>query len=154
MPNILLVDDDLDNVLPLALALEQSGHIVIRVSSAADALSLLRQQPVQCLVTDYEMPVQDGVQLCRTVRAQAPFAALPIVMMSAAPEPRARVRYWSRFLRKPVDVAELLRVVAALAGNGQSAQAGTHPCPTHAIAHRFQYLAPQKWRPVQKSCWP
>jgi CheY-like chemotaxis protein len=154
MPKILLVDDDLSNVLPVVLALEQAGHAVTWVASTADAMTALLQHPVECLITDYEMPGQDGVQLCRAVRTQPAFAALPIVMMSAAPEPLARGRLWTRFLRKPIAVAEFLRVVDRLAGNDRCITAGTEGHAIHAVARRFQYLAPQTWCPIQSLCWP
>jgi CheY-like chemotaxis protein len=63
VPNILLVDDDLNAALPLALALEQNGHRVTVTADASNALPLLWHQRIDCLVTDFEMPGLDGAQL-------------------------------------------------------------------------------------------
>lgn len=153
VPNILLVDDDLNIALPLALALEHDGHRVTVASNASNALTVLRHQRIDCLVTDFEMPSLDGAQLCGMVRAQPAFAALPVVMLSAAEEPLERGRCWSFFLRKPVTIARFLEVIDACAAcrlthhaiEGQLA---------HAVARRFQYHAPQTWRAVQSVCWP
>ncbi|POR45794.1 response regulator receiver domain-containing protein [Paraburkholderia eburnea] len=153
MPNILLVDDDLNNASPLALALQHDGHRVTMASNASAALTVLRHQLIDCLVTDYEMPGLDGAQLCDLVRAQPAFAALPVVMLSAAEEPLERGRCWSFFLRKPVTVARFLEVIDACAARRLT----HHPVAgqtAHAVARRYQYLAPQKWRAVQSSCWP
>jgi CheY-like chemotaxis protein len=153
VPNILLVDDDLNAALPLALALEQNGHRVTVTADASNALPLLWHQRIDCLVTDFEMPGLDGAQLCRMVRALPAFSALPVVMLSGAEEPLERGRCWSYFLRKPVTIVRFLEVIDACAASRLSYHAISRQ-PTHPVARRFQYLAPQKWRAVHPLCWP
>lgn len=94
MANILLVDDDLENLWALQLALEADGHRVVAVEDAGRALDLLRREPVHFMITDYEMPLVDGAQLCRMVRAWGALS-LPIVMLSAAPEPVSAPGAWA-----------------------------------------------------------
>lgn len=61
--SILVVDDDLDNLCALQLALEAGGHRVSLAGDAQLALDILCRQSIQIIVTDYEMPEIDGVEL-------------------------------------------------------------------------------------------
>lgn len=76
MVNVLLVDDDPDSLLPLALALVPAGCTVTLATSAAADLTVIRRHAVQCLVTDLEMPQVNGVRLCQMIRSQPAFADL------------------------------------------------------------------------------
>ena len=111
MANILLVDDDVESLWSLQVALEGGSH---RVSVAGDvrrALDILRRNPIQCIVTDYEMPEIDGVEFCRIVRSLPDKCALPIVILSASPEPTHTPPFWNRFFRKPASFDELISVI-------------------------------------------
>ncbi|MCP3727731.1 response regulator [Paraburkholderia sp. CNPSo 3272] len=152
MANVLLVDDDPENLWPLALAMESRGHRVTSVADGRAALDLMRREPVQCLITDYEMPGIDGVALCQMVRASPAFAGLPIVLLSAAPEPDVGPRCWSLFLRKPVPVGELIDAVDAYVAARLASP--PLPCAIHHAAGRFQHLAPARWAPVNMACGP
>lgn len=148
MTCILLVDDDPDSILPLALELVHRGHIVTMASSAASALSVIRQMVIQCVITDCEMPGIDGVEFCRILRAHPLLAELPVALMSAAPEPNEPHRYWSRFLRKPVALAELLTVVDQVSAP-RLTQRGESSGRGNCIAPRFEALAAQRWHPLK-----
>ena len=60
MANILLVDDDLENLLSLQVALEGDGRHVTVAGDAQRPLDHVRREPVELLITDYEMPGIDG----------------------------------------------------------------------------------------------
>ncbi|MCX5539395.1 response regulator [Paraburkholderia sp. CNPSo 3076] len=152
MANVLLVDDDPESVWPLALALEEDGHRVTVLAGAHTAIAFMRREVVQCLITDYQMPDIDGIKLCQMVRAHPVFAQLPIVLLSAAAEPDWCPRCWSRFLRKPVQVSELLEAVDAyVAARLTSAESRS---PSWHMGERFQHLAPARWAPVNTACGP
>jgi CheY-like chemotaxis protein len=111
MSTVLLVDDDLENLGALQLVLESSGHHVVLAENGQEALRKLAREPAKLIVTDWEMPGMDGKELCRRVRSQPAFAQLPIVMLSAAPEPADEAPFWSMFFRKPADLSLLMRAV-------------------------------------------
>ncbi|MGT2474587.1 response regulator [Paraburkholderia terrae] len=111
--NILLVDDDPENLWAAQVALEGDGHRVTIANGGARALDVLRRYPIELVVTDYEMPEIDGVELCRIIRARPAYSELPIVLLSAAPEPRCSVQFWTTFLRKPASFDDLLAVIDA-----------------------------------------
>lgn len=112
MAYILLVDDDTENLWSLQIALEGDGHRVAVAKGGRHALTVLQREPVEFMITDYQMPDIDGAELCRLVRAEPAHFTLPIVMLSAAPEPQTP-RYWTCFLRKPVRFDEVTAVINA-----------------------------------------
>ncbi len=119
---ILVVDDEADTRELIREVLKECGSEVITSGSAAEALAALDQHKPDILVSDLGMPDEDGYSLIAKIRAlpaeqggQIPAAALTAY---ARAEDRMRVlRSGFQFhLPKPVDSAELVTVVASLAG--------------------------------------
>ena len=87
-----------------------------------EALQKLQREVPRLIVTDWLMPGMDGSELCRRVRSQPALAELPIILLSAMPEPEGEPRCWTVFFRKPADLDALLNTVGTLIaerlGNG------------------------------------
>jgi PAS domain S-box-containing protein len=80
---ILLVED---NELNREVALELLSDVGVRVDTANNgqmALQRLQEQPYDLVLMDMQMPVMDGLTATRLLRAQARFAALPVIAMTA-----------------------------------------------------------------------
>jgi PAS domain S-box-containing protein len=119
---ILVVDDDADTRDMVAAILKSQGAEVEGAGSAADALAAIPRSRPHILVSDVEMPGQDGYELIRKVRrlpadegGRIPAAALTAY---ARPEDRMRALMagYQIHVPKPVQPAELVAVVASLAG--------------------------------------
>ena len=119
---VLVVDDEPDTRELIREVLKECGSEVITSQSAAEALEALEQHKPDILISDLGMPDEDGYSLISKIRAlpedrggQIPAAALTAY---ARAEDRMRVlRSGFQFhLPKPVDSAELVTVVASLAG--------------------------------------
>ena len=119
---ILVVDDEADTRELIREVLKECGSEVVMSRSAAEALEALEQHKPDILISDLGMPDEDGYSLISKIRAlpperggQIPAAALTAY---ARAEDRMRVlRSGFQFhLPKPVDSAELVTVVASLAG--------------------------------------
>jgi signal transduction histidine kinase/CheY-like chemotaxis protein len=119
---ILVVDDEPDTRELIHEVLKECGAEVITSPSVAEALVALEQHKPDILISDLGMPDEDGYSLITKVRAlpserggDIPAAALTAYARS---EDRMRVlRSGFQFhLPKPVDSAELVTVVASLAG--------------------------------------
>ena len=147
MAYILLVDDDRENLWSLQVALEGDGHRVAVAEGGRHALIILHREPVQFMITDYEMPDIDGAELCRLARAEPAHFALPIVMLSAAPEPQTG-RYWTCFFRKPVRFDELTAVINAHAAVRLSGYKLPHAVPL------FACRVVERWPELDSRCWP
>ncbi len=68
---ILVADDEPVTRHVLTSLLRSSGHEVIRASDGTEALRLALESNPQLIITDWNMPETDGIQLCRAVRATA-----------------------------------------------------------------------------------
>jgi PAS domain S-box-containing protein len=119
---VLVVDDEADTRELIGEVLKECGSEVIITRSAAEAFAALEQHKPDILISDLGMPDEDGYSLIEKIRAlpserggDIPAAALTAY---ARTEDRMRVlRSGFQFhLPKPVDSAELVTVVASLAG--------------------------------------
>jgi CheY-like chemotaxis protein len=119
MARILIADDEALIALSIAMLLEDDGHEVAVASDGRMALAMARDTPPDLLITDYMMPVMDGLELIAALRGDDDLRTLPVIMSSAIPEPqlRARADGFDRFVPKPVSDATLLKAVRALLEN-------------------------------------
>jgi CheY-like chemotaxis protein len=111
-PTLLLVDDDFPSLEVLGLLFEGEGFRVLSAGNGAEALALLEAQTVDLVVTDFMMPLMDGVELAQRLRADARFAKLPVVLTSASFQltPEAQGLFAAIF-RKPFLFDEVLAAV-------------------------------------------
>jgi signal transduction histidine kinase/CheY-like chemotaxis protein/HAMP domain-containing protein len=112
----LVVDDDYRNVFALTALLERSGMTVVGADSGKDALAILQATPgIDIVFMDIMMPIMDGYETMRAVRAMPQFADLPIVAVTAKvmadEEGRCIEAGASSYVPKPVDTARLLLAV-------------------------------------------
>ena len=123
---VLLVDDDEDAMEMLAAFLDRSGAEVKTAVSAAAALKELGVRAFDVIVSDIAMPVVDGYDLMRRVRAlgeerggRTPAVALTAYASDADRAQALRAGY-QRHIAKPVEPRELLQVIADLAGKARA----------------------------------
>lgn len=81
---ILAVDDDGLVLMNTALMLEDLGHTVIEATGGADALSILRYERVDLVISDHSMPQMTGSQLAEAIRNEWP--AMPIILATGYAE--------------------------------------------------------------------
>jgi DNA-binding response OmpR family regulator len=77
---ILVVDDDVKIVELLELYLEKEGYSVLVAYDGLKALELARQKRPDLIVLDLMLPIVDGLDVCRIVRAES---NIPIIMLTA-----------------------------------------------------------------------
>jgi signal transduction histidine kinase/ActR/RegA family two-component response regulator len=119
---VLVVDDEADARELFAVTLSDCGAQVLSAASAAEALALLERERPDALLADIGMPEEDGYALITKVRAlpterggRTPAAALT-AYARAEDRLRALSAGFQVHLSKPVQPAELIAVVANLAG--------------------------------------
>ncbi|MFZ5896148.1 MAG: ATP-binding protein [Myxococcota bacterium] len=116
---VLLVDDESDTLDVTRYLLEGAGATVETADSAAAALEVIQKRPVDVLVSDIGLPVQDGFALMREVRARG-FAAdtLPAIALtgyaSSSDARRSTAAGFQMHMAKPVDAQALVRAIKAL----------------------------------------
>lgn len=119
-PVVLLVDDDTETLDALReTLLAHLRHVeVLTCASAADALRVLRARPVDLLITDYNMPGMNGLDLLREADALAP--KMPRMVMTAFPDLALALQAiehgpMRNFITKPLDAHDVvLRVTRVL----------------------------------------
>ncbi len=67
---ILIAEDDRVSAVLLCEVLERMGHEVHTASNGKEALTLLRETDYSVVISDWEMPEMDGLELCRAIRAE------------------------------------------------------------------------------------
>jgi CheY-like chemotaxis protein len=121
---VLLVDDEPDVRNLLGLILTSYEAEVRDYASADEALQILNEWSPDVLVADIGMPVEDGYELMRKVRAREPergglIPALALTAYARAEDVRRALEAgYQAHVPKPVDPDELVSVVASLAGRG------------------------------------
>lgn len=79
---ILVTDDSLTSRTLLKDILESNGYIVKLASDGKEAITLLKSEKFDLLVSDIEMPNMDGLELTRNVRNNDKLLAIPIILIS------------------------------------------------------------------------
>jgi signal transduction histidine kinase len=112
---LLFVDDDFLISLSTAALLEDLGHNVIKASSGAAALDVLKSgKPIDLLITDYAMPGMTGVQLAEAARKLKP--DLPILLATGYADLPARAKVELPRLSKPYQQNQLAERITSLVG--------------------------------------
>lgn len=120
---LLVVDDNEANRKMMEAMLGAFGCDTLLASGGQEALERLAREPVDAVLLDINMPVMDGVETLAAIRAQARFAGLPVLGITAATlteRDRARFSGFDLLLEKPVLPAALFsaldRAIAGRAG--------------------------------------
>src|SRR5437879_2988995 len=82
---ILVIDDERAIRKMLRIALEHSGHQVFEAPTGKDALRLHAEVPAELVITDINMPEQDGLEVIRALRLEVPGPR--VIVMSGAGGP-------------------------------------------------------------------
>ena len=109
---VLLVDDDPKVLRLLEATLRLKDYDVVKLESGTEALSWLRRDTPDLIISDIMMPDLDGYDFFRRVRATTQATQVPFIFLSARSEPEDVVRGLrlgaDEFLRKPFSIDELL----------------------------------------------
>lgn len=113
---VLLIDDDMRALFALSKVLDARGMRTIKAPNGQKALELLADDPdVDIVLTDIMMPVLDGYETIKQIRAQERFKKLPIIALTAKAMKDDRERCLEAgandYLPKPVDQERLLSML-------------------------------------------
>ena len=87
MKTVLIAEDDPDIQALVALRLERAGYRTVLAGDGRAALELALADPPDFAVVDWSMPLLDGVELTRALRAHAATAEVPVLMLTAGARP-------------------------------------------------------------------
>jgi EAL domain-containing protein (putative c-di-GMP-specific phosphodiesterase class I) len=110
---VLLVDDDEVVARSLGRLLEAAGYAVAAAQDGLEAMKAMETGPFDVVVSDILMPKMDGLTLLRSIRGRD--LDIPVVFLTGRPTIETAVeaveRGAFRYLVKPVETAELIRVI-------------------------------------------
>jgi PAS domain S-box-containing protein len=121
---VLIVDDEGDTRELLSVGLKQCGAEVSTVGSAREALEAIEKGGPEILISDIGMPDEDGYELIRKVRALSgeKGGRIPAIALTAYARTEDRLRAlragYQMHVTKPVELAELVAVIASLVQRG------------------------------------
>lgn len=125
---VLVVDDEPDSLRFLADTLEGAGIRVLVAISGDAALDLLQHVEPDLILMDGVMPGRSGFETTACIKARPELAHVPVVFMTGLHDDEHVVRGFEvggvDYLRKPVNVHELLARVRVHVGNARAIQAG------------------------------
>ncbi|MDQ9169358.1 response regulator [Oxalobacteraceae bacterium R-40] len=126
LPRILIVDDDFDIRSLLADYLESNGFHALTAPDGMSMARVLAEQKIDLVVLDWNMPGEDGLSLCRKLRANS---NLPIIMLTARGEPVDRIIGLETgaddYVSKPFEPRELLARIRSLLRRSHAPVAGS-----------------------------
>lgn len=122
MAKILLVDDKPDNLEIYQAKLEFHGYDVLLAINGQEAVDIAREHQPDMIFMDLSMPVMDGSEATRILKADPATAGICIIMLTAhamtGDRELAMATGCDRYLAKPLDPKTLLAVVEELLSPG------------------------------------
>ena len=117
---IMTVDDSASVRQMVAFTLRDAGYDVLEASDGKDALAKLSGMTVQMVITDLNMPNLDGIGLIRSLRAEAAYKFIPIIMLTtesqAEKKQEGKAAGATGWIVKPFNPDQLLAVVKKVLG--------------------------------------
>jgi len=108
---ILIAEDSQTQAVDLRRRLEAMGHEVVVTADGLQAWNQLRERPERLVILDWMMPVMNGLDLCRKIRAEIKSTYIYVILLTAKTHRHERLQGLSAgaddFLAKPIDHCEL-----------------------------------------------
>jgi CheY-like chemotaxis protein/HPt (histidine-containing phosphotransfer) domain-containing protein len=151
--HLLVAEDNKINQQLVAMVLRNAGHRVDVVENGEQAFDAVRTGAYDIVLMDVQMPILDGMEATKRIRAlPSPVGRVPIIALTAHAMAGAREQYLAAgmddYLSKPLDVAALLRKLAALsAANRIDSAAADSESPSGDILDHTQLTALERRLP-------
>ncbi len=134
-PNILVVEDDRETRALIAKYLRTNSCNVITAADGREMARMMTDRRVDLLILDVMLPGEDGLSLCRKIRAES---QLPIIMLTARGEDVDRIVGLEMgaddYLPKPFNPRELLARINAVLRRQAAAQTASAAAGASALA--------------------
>jgi len=116
---VLAVDDDVINLKLLKSMLMKSGHVkeVIEAKNGSDAIGVLKgRQDIDLILLDIIMPIMNGIEMLKVVRADDTLCQPPIIVLTTdeTKKSEALESGANGFLMKPIRNDDLLKKMATV----------------------------------------
>jgi len=114
-PKVLIAEDSATVAAMVMDILDAAGYEVIHAAEGESALDMARREKPQVVLTDFILPLMDGIALCRALRADPATKDVKIIMMTSLNNPKTQAAATeagaNAFLGKPIQREILLHAV-------------------------------------------
>lgn len=115
MASILTVDDSASIRQAIKIALSSEGYEVAEAADGAQGLSKADAGAFSLIITDLNMPVMNGLDMIRALRAKPAHQGVPIIFLTTESDPevkaQAKAAGATGWIIKPFDPDQLVRIV-------------------------------------------
>jgi two-component system, cell cycle response regulator DivK len=122
-PTVLVVDDNADTRVIVRWMLERWGCRVVEAADGREAYEMAVEHRPDLVVMDLSMPVADGYEAIRSIRAREEFSNLPVIAVTAFDRAVARegaeAAGFDYYLSKPIDFKRLEVLIEKLTKHGR-----------------------------------
>src|SRR5262249_43069853 len=112
---IMVVEDYDDTRVLLRKSLESLGYSVVEACNGQEAVEFADRERPDLILMDLDLPILDGIAATQCIRQKPELVSVPIVAVTAYPMSYSHVKAFARgcdeYMRKPIDMTELERVV-------------------------------------------
>ena len=131
MARVLIVEDNRDNLELVRYLLQCAGHTVLAAMNGAEGLTVAQRERPDLVVSDLQMPVLDGYEMLRALRADAATPRMPMIAVTAFSMPgdssRALAAGFDGYLSKPIDPETFVQSIEAFLPPALRAARGAVP---------------------------
>src|SRR5262245_32110850 len=114
----LIVDDSTDIALMLATILQQNGYEALIVTSAIEALALVKGKCFDLVISDIAMPEMDGYALAKAIRSLPEYQTVPLIAVTGFDQYDDRGRAieagFNTHMKKPIDPGNFMKLIRSL----------------------------------------
>jgi phosphate regulon transcriptional regulator PhoB len=126
MPKIIIIDDEKDIIELIAYNLENEGFSVLKAFDGEAALRMIKSKKPDLAILDLMLPGINGIDVCKSVRANPEISGLPIIMLTAKTDEIDKIIGLELgaddYMTKPFSVKELMARVRTVLRRSQAAQ--------------------------------
>ena len=111
---MLVVDDEAEMLELISILLEGADLTLLSARDGREALSIIREERPDLVLTDVMMPRLDGCELCKLIKSDPSTRGTTVVLMSAANRLESCGCEADEVIAKPFDTREITRTVSRL----------------------------------------
>jgi len=125
---ILIVEDSPTQAEQLKHLLEKASYRVVLASNGNSALQSLKKHQPHVVISEIVIPVMDGYEICRRIKAEARFKEIPVILVTSLTDPRDVMRALAAgadsFIRKPYEERQLISMIQNVLTNNELRKEG------------------------------
>lgn len=119
LAKILIIDDNPDDLMIFSRYLQDAGFLARCAGNLRESLEILSKESFECILVDYQMPKQEGIEAVKTLKTDPLFKFIPVIILTGLESEESAIEGLNRgaddFLNKSSSFKMILaRIKAAI----------------------------------------